>query len=178
MAKLSIPDTTSALNRLLVSMTLVFLFLLMLWLLVLVDVGYAQPALAVVRQQEESPGQQLYQSRQTLRDTTGSTWQVILFKRVQENTLKAVNLRLVGFPETTRFLHPQPLRLSTQGGLNLPAEDLFAQRSPAANVGEYDLQDILPKLPVSEAVTLELPLESPRKILVPIPVLLEWQTLK
>ncbi|MDJ0530558.1 MAG: DUF3122 domain-containing protein, partial [Microcystis sp. M53600_WE12] len=40
-----------------------------------------------------------------------------------------------------------------------------------------EMQDILPQLPVTEAIELSLPLEAPRHLNIPIPVLLEWQSL-
>ena len=39
------------------------------------------PVQAAIRQIEEVPGQMVYQSRQTLNDQQGSSWQVIAFKR-------------------------------------------------------------------------------------------------
>ncbi|MFO0164149.1 MAG: DUF3122 domain-containing protein, partial [Microcystis sp.] len=59
----------------------------------------------------------------------------------------------------------------------LTAKDAFGEKSPGANVGQYEMQDILPQLPVTEAIELSLPLEAPRHLNIPIPVLLEWQSL-
>jgi hypothetical protein len=61
--------------------------------------------------------------------------------------------------------------------LSFLADDAFAQESPAANVGQYEMQDILAQLPVTEAIELSLPLDNPRTLSIPIPVLLEWQSL-
>ncbi|HEY9865617.1 MAG TPA: DUF3122 domain-containing protein, partial [Candidatus Obscuribacterales bacterium] len=65
-----------------------------------------EPAHATIRQQQEAPGQMLYQSRHSLRDETGTAWQVVLFKRVKNNQIDTINLRLVGFPNQAVFLHP------------------------------------------------------------------------
>jgi hypothetical protein len=69
------------------------------------------------------------------------------------------------------------LTITTAKGEILVANDVFAQESPAANVGQYEVQDILPSLPVTEAIALSLPLENPRTLSIPTPVLLEWQSL-
>jgi hypothetical protein len=83
----------------------------------------------------------------------------------------------VGFPEGIEFLHPERLTITTAKGQILAAEDAFAQESPAANVGQYKMQDILTQLPVTEAIELSLPLDNPRSLTIPTPVLLEWQSL-
>jgi hypothetical protein len=137
------------------------------------------PAAAAIRQMEEAPGQILLQSRHTLRDERGNSWQVVLFKRIKADGSTTINLRLVGFPGTTEFAHPQPLKITTNKGEVLAAEDLFAQNAPATNVGQYDLQNILPQLPTAGSVHLSLIMSDHRAIDLPIPaeVMLEWQTL-
>lgn len=137
------------------------------------------PAAAAIRQMEEAPGQILLQSRHTLRDEMGNAWQVVLFKRVKADNSTTINLRLVGFPDTTEFAHPQPLKISTSKGQILTAEDLFAQKAPAPNVGQYDLKNILPQIPTAGAIDLSLVMNGERSIDLAIPaeVILEWQTL-
>jgi hypothetical protein len=134
------------------------------------------PAAAAVRFHEEAPGQMLYQSRQTLRDNNGNSWQLVLFKRVKSQKSNSLNLRLVGFPGTIEFEHPQTLKLTTQNR-EFWAEDRFAEKSPAANVGQYDLEAILPQLSLGQAVKLELPVKSsfPLSLAVPSEVILEWK---
>ncbi|MEQ8385785.1 MAG: DUF3122 domain-containing protein [Coleofasciculus sp. A1-SPW-01] len=135
-------------------------------------------AVASIRQIEEAPGQMLYQSRHTLQDETGQSWQVVLFKRVKAGEAKDINLRLVGFPGVAEFAHPQPLKIMTNTGKVLQAEDLFADQSPGANVGEYNIKDVLSELPTSIGVTLSLPMKGDRttSLSVPSVVILEWQT--
>ena len=135
----------------------------------------APQATAAVYQMEEAPGQMLYQSRHTLRDETGEPWQVVLFKRKNDRET-SVHLRLVGFPDVIAFRHPQPLKVFTSMGRVLPAEDIFARQSPAENVGEFDFQDVLPKLPPVASVQLLLKMKDDRAIALQIPaeVVLEW----
>jgi hypothetical protein len=71
-------------RRWLVALLAALLFLLPSTLLV------SQPASALIRQQLEAPGQTLYQSRHSLRDGRGKTWQVILFKRIKVGELANV----------------------------------------------------------------------------------------
>jgi hypothetical protein len=160
-------------------MRLILSVLLSLILLLSVSLGHPQPVGAIISQQEEAPGQMLFKSRHTLRDNWGESWQVILFKRVKDNRVQQVDLRLVGFPETAIFIHPQSLTLTTTQGKTFQASDRFAQKTPAPNVGEYDLQGILAQLSNSQGIQLSLPLESegPTDLTIPLPVVLEWQEL-
>ncbi len=137
----------------------------------------AQPVAASLRQMEEAPGQVLYQSRHTLRDNLGKSWQVVLYKRVKAGETNSINLRLVGFPGVDEFIHPQPLQMTTADGESLMAGDQFAAQSPAPNVGEYNLKEVLPQLSTNLPVKLSLPILSKqsREIRVPPPVVLEWQ---
>ena len=153
--------------------------LLSIILLLSVSLGHPQPAEALIRQQEEAPGQILDQSRHSLRDEAGNSWQVVLFKRVKDNQVKQIDLRLVGFPDAVAFSHPQGLKITTREGDVFQAADRFAEKSPAPNVGQYDLKDILPQLPANQSVQLALPLEKERKLSlpVPLPVVLEWQAI-
>lgn len=137
------------------------------------------PAAAAIRQMEEAPGQVLLQSRHTLRDEKGNAWQVVLFKRIEPDDSTTINLRLVGFPDRTKFAHPHPLKITTGRGAVFTADDLFAQKAPASNVGQYDLKDILPQLPIAGSVDLSLMVDGDRAIDLSIPaeVTLEWQSL-
>jgi uncharacterized membrane protein len=137
-----------------------------------------ESANAAILKQQESPGQMLYQSRHTLRDDTGRAWQVVLFKRVKNEQVNTIDLRLVGFPNQAVFLHPKALEIITRQGRLFQAVDQFAENAPAPNVGEYNLQEILPKLSSTEQVQLNLPLADQERILtLPAPIILEWKAL-
>lgn len=136
------------------------------------------PASALIRQQQEAPGQTLYQSRHSLRDMSGKTWQVILFKRIKVGELANVQLRLVGFPNQTVFQHPAPLNLKDSSGNHLSASDVFADKAPAPNVGQYELTDILESVSASGSLELSLPVENREtRISIPSVIILEWQYL-
>jgi Protein of unknown function (DUF3122) len=150
------------------------------WLLVVIiflftTFAIPQSAEALIRQQQETPEQILYQSRHTLRDQTGNSWQVVLFKRVNQGNVKEIDLRLVGFPGTVEFAHPQDLKIIDQGNV-FTASDRFTDVSPSPNVGQFNLEEILPQLLTQQTLTLDLPLKnSASTIKVPFPVILEWQ---
>jgi hypothetical protein len=159
-------------RRWLVALLAALLFLLPSTLLV------SQPASALIRQQLEAPGQTLYQSRHSLRDGRGKTWQVILFKRIKVGELANVQLRLVGFPNETVFQHPASLTLKDSQGNRLIAADVFADQAPAPNVGQYELTDILESVSTSGSLELSLPVENGEtRISVPPVIILEWQYL-
>nr|WP_223212307.1 DUF3122 domain-containing protein [Microcystis aeruginosa] len=58
---------------------LLFCVLVSFLLFISLKIDFSLSALALTRQQLEGPGQLLYQSRHSLRDDTGSPWQVVLF---------------------------------------------------------------------------------------------------
>lgn len=108
-------------------------------------------ALAAIRQLEEAPGQVLYQSRQTLKDQHGNSWQTVAFKRIRPDGNTSLELRLVGFPGIAEINHAQPLTLTNSLGKVLTARDIsskiFTEASkPEPNVGQYDLQPLLSQL--------------------------------
>lgn len=156
---------------------LVIALALVLLVLISLDNVSTQPALASIRQMEEAPGQVLIQSRHTLKDNRGSSWQVVLFKRNKADGSSMIHLRLVDFPGLADFAHPQPLTITTDAGDLFKAEDMFAEKSPAANVGEFDLQNILPQLPVTKLnLFLEIKGDDSTKLSIPPEVVLEWQS--
>lgn len=137
-----------------------------------------QPAFASIRQMEEAPGQILVQSRHTLKSDRGDAWQVVLFKRTKADGSSTIHLRLVDFPGLANFAHPQPLTITTNKGNSFKAEDVFAEKAPAANVGEFDVQNILSQLPTTK-LNLSLPMKGDRSTQLSIPpeVVLEWRVL-
>jgi hypothetical protein len=157
-----------------------WLFALSLSLLLCLGLNFCPtpPAYALLRRIDEKPGQIVYQARNSLRDSRGGSWQVVLFKRLKNGERQSLHLRLVGFPEKNIFLHPESLTLTTSEGKVKQAPDVFTQKSPAANVGEYALEDILTEVVAAKYLKLSLPLQEPVSLTVPLSVLLEWQTLE
>ncbi|MBE9179780.1 DUF3122 domain-containing protein [Oculatella sp. LEGE 06141] len=140
-------------------------------------------AAAAIRRLEEAPGQIVYQSRQTLKDQHGNSWQTIAFKRIYSNGQTKVELRLVGFPGVAAIERSQSLTLTNSLGKTLTAADTsstaFTERDrPEPNVGQYDLQPLLPELPAEIPLKLILPTTEGEGIRLSIPPSLvqEWQT--
>jgi hypothetical protein len=81
------------------------------------------------------------------------------------------------------FDHTQPLTLTTSMGETLTARDIsseISQDTPTPiNVGEYDLQSVLPQLQSEIPLYLTLPMVtgSAIKLQIPFTVLREWQTM-
>ena len=156
-----------------------FILILTLCFALLIGVGTftSQPAAALVEKEYEAPGKILYKSRHSLRDRSGNAWQVIFFKRYTNNELNTISLRLVGFPGMVEVIHPQPLKLSTANNKFI-AEDMFSQKSPAPNVGQYDLKNILSELPTNKALRLLIPSKrNGYPLRVPPSLVMEWQIL-
>lgn len=142
------------------------------------------PAIASIRSLEEAPNQVVYQSRRTLKDQNGMSWQAIAFKRVRSDGSSHVYLRLVGFPGVGAIDRSQPLTLRSSIGQTLTAADASAQiftdaSTAAPNVGQYDLQPLLPQLQAELPWRLSLPIAdgSALRLAVPPALVQEWQTL-
>ena len=137
------------------------------------------PAAAVLRQHHETLGVLRYHAQNSLQDKQGITWQVVLFTEYQSNLVTKYHLRLVGFPGIAEFIHPQPLEIITANGQVFNATDLFAVSSPALNVGEFDLTDILPILPEKGFLMLSAILQDNHNLSLKIPesTIIEWQWL-
>jgi hypothetical protein len=152
---------------------------------VLLGLGILNPpsAAAAIRQLEEAPGQVVYQSRQTLKDQYGSSWQAIAFKRIRPDGKTSLDLRLVGFPGVVEIDHTQPLTLKNSLGTSLTAPDdsshIFTETSqPEPNVGQYDLQPLLSELQTEIPLKLTLPVIKSEAIRLSVPPTLiqEWQS--
>lgn len=134
---------------------------LVLWLS---GLGGGMPAaIALIRQLEETPGQIVVQSRQSLRDQQGRSWQAIAFKRTRPDHGSVLYLRLVGFPGLVSIDRSQPLRFTNGLGNTLTAEDASApvftdSDHPEPQVGQYDLLPLIDTLDPYYPLQLSLPL--------------------
>jgi Protein of unknown function (DUF3122) len=146
-------------------------------------VGSPLPAFATVTQIEEYPGQMLYQSRQSLQDRNGNSWQAIAFKRIHPEGSAVVSLRLVSLSGGLEFDHTQPLTLTTSLGQTLTAKDISSEISQDAptpgNVAEYDIKLVLSQLEAEIPLHLILPMVTGSAIELQIPsaAIQEWQTI-
>lgn len=138
-------------------------------------------ATAALRQSEEAPGKIVFQSRQSFKDQDGHSWQIIAFKRLTPGASNSLELRLVGFPGTVAIDHGQPLVLINSLGKLLTATDdsatIFQGAEPAGNVGQYNLQPLLPDLPPEIPLKLMVPTlnHAPVRLSIPPELIAEWQ---
>ncbi|TVQ25357.1 MAG: DUF3122 domain-containing protein [Leptolyngbya sp. DLM2.Bin15] len=146
--------------------------------------GAIAPAQAALRQLEEAPGQIVYQSRQTLQDQQGNSWQAIAFKRIRPNDTDMIYLRLVGFPGTADIDHSQPLVLTDSMGKTLTAADIsqemFTDKTQLKpDVSQYDLQPILMQLELAIPLRLILPALDQSEIILSVSpeMVEEWRSL-
>jgi len=149
----------------------------------LIGLGSLDPpnASAAIRRLEESPNQMVYQSRQSLKDQHGNTWQTVAFKRTRPDGNSSFELRLVGFPNMAEIDHAQSLTLTNSLGKTLKANDtssnIFKEGTPL-NIGQYDLQPLLSELRAEIPLQLFVPDLSEEEIRLAVPpsLVAEWQT--
>lgn len=134
---------------------------------------------ASIRTYPESPTQVMYRSQQSLRDVLDQTCLAVLFKRLKLGQLDCVHLRLVEFPNRTSLAHPAPLRITAGIGEVWTAKDVFAESVLPANVGEYDMLEVLTQLDSNTPLRLNLPLKGGRIVerLIPPFAVREWRLL-
>lgn len=143
----------------------------------------APSAAAAIRQLEEAPGQIVYQSRQTLKDQHGNSWQAIAFQRIHPHGETQFELRLVGFPGLVEIDRAHPLRLTDSLGNTLTAIDdadsIFTPSGrPEPNVGQYNLQAVLPHLQVGVPLKVTVPTINgdAAKLIISPSFISEWHT--
>lgn len=158
-----------------------------LGLIIFLGWGIINPpvALADIRQLEESPGQIVYQSRQNLKDQHGNTWQAIAFKRINPDNKVSVSLRLVGFPGVAEIDPAQPIFLTSSLGKSFTAIYdsgnilIDPASAPKTNIGQYNIEPLLPQLETTIPLKLTLPTIQGEAIRLSIPPTLieEWKSL-
>lgn len=161
-------------------------FLGTLGLVIFLGWGIINPpvALAGIRQLEEAPGQMVYQSRQNLKDQQGNTWQAIAFKRINPDNKVSVSLRLVGFPGVAEIDPAQPIFLTSSLGKSFTAvydsgKILIDPAAPQTNIGQYNIEPLLPQLETTIPLKLTLPTIQGEAVSLSIPPTLieEWKSL-
>lgn len=147
------------------------------------------PAHATIRQLEEAPGRmiyqsEVYQSRRTLKDQEGRSWQAIAFQRTFPDQMDSIYLRLVGFPGSANIDHSQPLKLTDSMGKTLTAadvsHDMFADQAQIEpDIGQYDLQPILMQIELTIPLRLSIPTLDQSEITLDVSsdLVEEWQSL-
>lgn len=118
------------------------------------------PVIASIHTYQEKPGQTTFRSKQSLRDRSDRSWQVILFKRYQASDLQGLYLRLVGFPGLVALDSQKPIVIATGASAQWtaqPALDPQTQSLPA-NASQYDvaaaMTDLIGDIPLQVSIPL------------------------
>ena len=115
---------------------------------------------ASIHTYQEKPGQTTFRSKQSLRDRSDRSWQVILFKRYQAKELQGLYLRLVGFPGVVTLDSQQPIVIATGTSKQWIAQPVLDPQTQALpeNASQYDvaaaLNDLAGDIPLQIAIPL------------------------
>lgn len=139
------------------------------------------PNLASLHTYQERPGQTTFRSKQSLRDRSDRSWQIILFKRYQSDGLQGLYLRLVGFPGLVALQEQQPLKISTGSSLEWLASPKLDPQTPSLpeNAAQYDVAEALTALTGDIPLQIDIPLKggSVAQLVVPPFAVKEWREL-
>ena len=157
--------------------------LLTLVLFLIISLLTITPVIADITETNIAPGQVHCRSEQMLTDEVGHKWDVMFFTEVSSSSNASLNLRLSGLSSSVYIQSQKPLvidvlsdRSDNSAKVNLEVANIFKEESPLPTIGQYDLKNIFPQLPMSDLL-LEIPLENGRLARLPIPKTLvqEWQ---
>ncbi|MGB7085217.1 MAG: DUF3122 domain-containing protein [Phormidesmis sp.] len=145
------------------------------------QVASATPLLASIHTYQERAGQTTFRSKQSLRDRSDRSWQVILFKRYQENNLQGLYLRLVGFPGIVLVDSQKPLKISTGASAQWQADPALDPQTPdlPENANQYDVAAAIADLRGDIPLQVDIPLRggSIAQLVVPPFAVHEWRDL-
>ena len=154
--------------------------LLSLLLMLLLGLGGAAPAQAMLQASPGETGTGLVRSLESLRDLDYQSWQVVAYRQGPAADTAPVTLRIVGYPGRVRLDHPTPLLV--RSGRRLWQLDDITLANPKlagdvrAAAAEFDITPLLADLRKNRPLRLELPgvfVELP----VPPYVVEEWRAL-
>ncbi|MGB3293908.1 MAG: DUF3122 domain-containing protein [Phormidesmis sp.] len=139
------------------------------------------PVTASIHTYQEKPGQTTFRSKQSLRDRSDRSWQVILFKRYQADGLQGLYLRLIGFPGLVALDARQPIVIATGASAQWtaqPALDPQTQSLPE-NASQYDVAAAIAGLAGDIPLQVNIPLAGGEtaQLVVPPFAVHEWRDL-
>ncbi|MGB3299078.1 MAG: DUF3122 domain-containing protein [Phormidesmis sp.] len=138
-------------------------------------------SLASIHTYHEAPGQTTFRSKQSLRDRSDRSWQVILFKRYQADELQGLYLRLIGFPGLVVPDSQKSLKVATGASAQWqvqPALDPQTQSLPD-NAAQYEVTQAIADLAGDIPLQIDIPLadSSTAQLVVPPFAVHEWRDL-
>lgn len=139
------------------------------------------PTLASIHTYNEKPGQTTFRSKQSLRDRSDRSWQVILFKRYQGDRLQGLYLRLIGFPGVVSLDAQKSLTIATGSSAQWQASPELDPQTQALpeNVAQYNVAEAIEALKGDIPLQVEIPLAngSIAQLVVPPFAVHEWRDL-
>lgn len=139
------------------------------------------PTLASIHTYNEKPGQTTLRSKQSLRDRSDRSWQVILFKRYQANDLQGLYLRLVGFPGIVSLDTQKPITIATGASAQWQAQPALDPQTSFLpdNASQYDVATAIADLGGDIPLQINIPLGggSTAQLVVPPFAVHEWRAL-
>ncbi|MEM6449800.1 MAG: DUF3122 domain-containing protein [Cyanobacteria bacterium P01_D01_bin.105] len=137
--------------------------------------------LASIHTYNETPGQTTFRSKQSLRDRSDRSWQVILFKRYQGDRLQGLYLRLIGFPGIVTLEPKASLTIATGASAQWQATPKLDPQTKALpdNVAQYSVADAINALKGDIPLQIDIPLAggSIAQLVVPPFAVHEWRAL-
>lgn len=144
-------------------------------------VAYSASSVASLHTYQERPGQTTFRSKQSLRDRSDRSWQVIVFKRYQADELQGLYLRLVGFPGIVTLDAQKPLSVATGSSLQWQAPPELDPQTPElpGNAAQYNMAAPLTELTGDIPLQIDIPLAggSIAQLVVPPFAVSEWREL-
>ncbi|MFK8184288.1 MAG: DUF3122 domain-containing protein [Phormidesmis sp.] len=137
--------------------------------------------IASIHTYNEKPGQTTFRSKQSLRDRSDRSWQVILFKRYQGDRLQGLYLRLIGFPGVVALDPQKSLTIATGSSTQWQASPELDPQTQALpeNVAQYNVAEAIDALQGDIPLQVEIPLAngSIAQLVVPPFAVQEWRKL-
>ena len=123
----------------------------------------------------------VYQAQDQLSDMDGRLWDVKVAKSMEPG-IEGVYLWLITRSPQVQLDAAQPLQLILNSAQQLKATNVTAQffrgELPAHNLGQYDIQAVLPQLEQARSLQLQIPTtnDQPITLSVPSETVSEWAT--
>lgn len=137
--------------------------------------------LASIHTYQEQPGQTTFRSKQSLRDRSDRSWQVILFKRYQTQDIQGLYLRLIGFPGMVSVNQKQPITIATGASTQWQANAELDPQTPELPkyAAQYDVAQAISEIKGDIPLQVNIPLGdgSTAQLVVPPFAVHEWRDL-
>jgi hypothetical protein len=161
---------------------LIGIVLVTLGILLIMAIAGVPAAGAEINHREDTSGQLVYESQQTLVDQRGHEWEARMFQHFRSDGSSSLCLQLTGRMGEDHITRNRPLRLTLSNGQVIQAPDtscdIFPNASPAPHLAQYSLQAFVAELRATTSLHLSIPDQAgPIEIDVPQTILDEWKAI-